>query len=102
MALTELINTLLIAGSLAGAYDLTRRMLRQLRQPPPLDSSKLQALTERVDTNERAFKATLLDWRARFDELDKKVDALPTAVESKVAGTVAALGALPTAQKQWR
>ena len=107
IVITEWIHTILIAGAMAAAYDLARKALRQLRpsSPPPISLAiygRIDALAERVETNERAFKATLLDWRSRFDELDKKVEQLPHAIDSKVAGTVAAIGALPSAPKQWR
>lgn len=88
---------MLIAGGICAAYDIARRWLSAKEGP-----NDLTALAARVDENERAFKAVLVDWRARFNELEQKVDALPKHVDAKVAGTIAAVGALPSAPKQWR
>ena len=93
----EILTLTVIAGGIAAAYDVARRWLSAKAGP-----SDLAALTARVDENERAFKAVLVDWRTRFNELDMKVDALPKHVDAKVAGTIAAVGALPSAPKQWR
>lgn len=98
MALVDLLHVVLIAAAIGATYDVARRMLA--RGAPP--SGDYAALAARVDEMERAFKATLIDWRSRFNELDTRVEALPEQVQSKVAGTVAAIGALPSAPKQWR
>lgn len=98
MALVDLLHVVLIAGAIGAAYDIARRSFA--RRAP--ESGELAALVARVDEMERAFKATLIDWRSRFNELDQRVEALPEQVQTKVAGTVAAIGALPSAPKQWR
>lgn len=109
---TSILQYILIAAALAAAYDIARRWLSTRQSDPEfrrvvterlaVEMDKLSKLQAQVDENERAFKAVLLDWRARFNELDSEVKALPKHVESKVAGTVAAIGALPSAPKQWR
>lgn len=97
----ELINTILGAAIAGAAYDLLRRLVNTIKIKPA-SAEQLVALADRVETNERAFKATLIDWKFRFDELDRKVTSLPGEVQSKVAGTVAAIGAMPSVPKQWR
>lgn len=105
MALVDLLHVVLIAAGIGTAYDVARRILRRYDNAPndyTVLAQRYAELRERVDENERAFKATLLDWRSRFNELDSKVQSLPGEVQTKVAGTVAAIGALPSAPKQWR
>lgn len=101
MALVDLLHFVLIAVAIGAAYDVARRWLSVRRAPVGAEPG-LSALAARVDENERAFKAVCVDWRVRFNELEKQVQTLPSEVQSKVAGTVAAIGALPSAPKAWR
>jgi|SRR5215510_5286299 len=94
-----ILYALTIAAGVACAYDVARRALATKKPSSP---DELQALNARLTELDGAFKAALIDWRARFNELDASVQALPQEVNSKVAGTIAAVGALPSAPKGWR
>lgn len=100
----DILHAVLIAAAIGATYDVARRALikRVTVAMPQADKLELLDLKARVDENERAFKAICVDWRSRFNELEQQVTALPSQVETKVAGTIAAVNALPSAPKQWR
>lgn len=52
----------------------------------------VEALSKRLDVHEAALKQALLEMRERLEEYDSKFAAVGPEVETKMAGTLAALG----------